>query len=285
MLAPETRAALIDVARAFDLDPAALAAVASIESNLVAHAMIDGRAEPLIRFEGHYFDRRLSGAAQAEARAAGLASPTAGAIRNPPSQAARWSMLARARAIDARAADESTSWGMGQVMGAHWAWLGFGSVQALVAEARSGAQGQLRLMARYIEKAGLAAALARRDWPAFARGYNGPGFARNAYDVKLASAHARFARLNWASDEPALRRGDRGERVAALQARLAVHGLALEMDGRFGPATERAVRMFQFRRNLPPTGIADAATKAALAAAPSLLGRLLEKLLSILPRG
>jgi len=203
MLAPETRAALIDVARAFDLDPAALAAVASIESNLVAHAMIDGRAEPLIRFEGHYFDRRLSGAAQAEARAAGLASPTAGAIRNPPSQAARWSMLARARAIDARAADESTSWGMGQVMGAYWAWLGFGSVQALVAEARSGAQGQLRLMARYIEKAGLAAALARRDWPAFARGYNGPGFARNAYDVKLASAHARFARLNWASDEPA----------------------------------------------------------------------------------
>jgi hypothetical protein len=43
-------------------------------------------------------------------------------------------------------------------MGAHWAWLGFDSVDALVEEARSGAAGQARLMARYIEKAGLAEA-------------------------------------------------------------------------------------------------------------------------------
>ena len=285
MLDPETRAALIKVARAFDLDPAALAAVASVESDLVAHAMIDGRAEPLIRFEGHYFDRRLSAAAQAAARAAGLTSPTAGTIRNPASQAARWALLARARSIDARAADESTSWGMGQVMGAHWAWLGFGSVEALVTEARSGAEGQLRLMARYIEKGGLAPALSRRDWPAFARGYNGPGFARNAYDVKLASAHARFARLDWTAGDRVLRRGDRGTDVAALQRLLAASGADLAIDGMFGPLTQTALRAFQARRGLPATGIADAATMAALAARRITPGGLLQALISLFRSG
>ena len=44
-------------------------------------------------------------------------------------------------------------------MGAHWAWLGFADVDALVAEARSGAAGQARLMARYIKKAGLVTAI------------------------------------------------------------------------------------------------------------------------------
>jgi murein L,D-transpeptidase YcbB/YkuD len=285
MLDSEIRTALISVARAFDLDPAMLAAVASVETNLIAHAMVDGRHEPLVRFEGHYFDRRLSGEARSRARAAGLAAPTAGAIRNPASQTARWAMLARARSIDARAADESTSWGMGQVMGVHWAWLGFASVGALVAEARSGAEGQLRLMARYIEKAGLAAALARRDWPAFARGYNGPGFARNAYDVKLASAHARYARLDWIVAETGLRRGDRGDKIAELQRRLIAHGATLSADGLFGPVTERAIRDFQSRRGLALTGIADAPTLAALAASPWPLGRLLETLLSVFARG
>ncbi len=282
---PQIRAALINVASAFDLDPATLAAVASLESNLVAHAMIDGRPEPLIRFEGHYFDRRLSAAAQASARAAGLASPTAGTIRNPASQAARWALLARARSIDARAADESTSWGMGQVMGAHWAWLGFGSVEALVTEARSGAEGQLRLMARYIEKTGLASALARRDWPAFARGYNGPGFARNAYDVKLASAHARFARLDWTAGDRVLRRGDRGTDVAALQRLLAANGADLAIDGMFGALTQTALRAFQSRRGLPATGIADAATMAALAARRITPGGLLRALISLFRSG
>ncbi|MCO6386555.1 N-acetylmuramidase domain-containing protein [Aliihoeflea sp. 40Bstr573] len=285
MLDPEIRAALIAVSRAFGLDADALAAVASVESDLVAHAMIDGRREPLIRLEGHYFDRRLSGAAQAKARAAGLASPIAGAIRNPASQVARWAMLARARAIDARAADESTSWGMGQVMGAHWAWLGFGSVEALVTEARSGTEGQLRLMARYIEKAGLADALSRRDWAAFARGYNGPGFARNAYDVKVASAHARLARLDWSAGSAVLRRGDTGEQVRSLQRRLVAHGANIAFDGMFGPATESALLAFQSRRGLSATGMSDAATLAALAASPTLLGRMFEMFSSLFTRG
>jgi len=264
MLDSRMRTVIAKVARSFDLDPAALAAVAHVESNLVTHAVIDGRHEPLIRFEGHYFDRRLSGEALEKARRQGLASPRAGAVRNPASQAARWKLLATARAVDARAADESTSWGIGQVMGAHWAGLGFASVDALVAEARDGVEGQVRLMARYIDKAALRAVLASRDWVALARAYNGPGFASNAYDAKLARAFARYDKLDWQTASATLRRGDRGEAVADLQRRLVARGAELAIDGQFGPSTEQALRSFQTARRLPATGIADDATLNAL---------------------
>jgi len=83
------------------------------------------------------------------------------------------------------------------VTGAHWAWLGYPSVDALVEEAREGLAGQLRLMARYIEKAGLAEALRAHDWAAFARGYNGPAYRRNRYDTKLAAAYAIYQKVSF----------------------------------------------------------------------------------------
>lgn len=258
------------VAAELEVDAAALAAVADIESGLAAHAMIDGRAEPLIRFEGHYFDRRLAGAEQRRARQQGLASPQAGAVKNPASQASRWRLLAAAAAINRKAAYESTSWGMGQVMGAHWAWLDYASVDALVADARSGALAQLRLMALYIKKAGLADALRKHDWVAFARGYNGPGYAANHYDSRLARAFARHrgdsSKIGGAPSTTTglLRRGSRGENVRALQAALIANGHVLVADGMFGPLTDKAVRVFQKRSHLVVDGIVGPATVAAL---------------------
>ncbi len=254
-------------ARSLGLEEAALLAVAEIETGGRVFARVEGRDEPLIRFEGHYFDRRLAGARQERARREGLASPSAGAVANPSTQAARWRLLARARAIDPAAADESTSWGIGQVMGAHWEWLGYPNVAALVAEARSGAAGQTQLMARYIDKAGLAGALHRHDWHAFARGYNGPAYARNGYHLKLAAAHARHSRGPASAppaSSPLLRRGARGEAVAELQRALVAVGHALAVDGAFGPLTDAAVRSFQRRSGLIVDGIVGPRTREAL---------------------
>lgn len=256
------------VAAELQVEAAALAAVADVESGLIEYAMIDGRAEPLIRFEGHYFDRRLTGTAQAQARQQGLASPHAGAVKNPASQAARWRLLSNAANINRKAAHESTSWGMGQVMGAHWAWLGYANIDALVQEARSNSTGQLRLMARYIDKAGLADALRQRDWASFARGYNGPAYAKNNYHGKLASAYAHHATgYNGTTIQTAnvLKRGSRGDAVRSLQINLLAAGHAIVTDGVFGPATEQAVRAFQIRKSLAVDGIAGPATIAALA--------------------
>jgi hypothetical protein len=192
MFTDETRREIAAIARDLDVEPEALLAIAEVESGGKGFAIIGGRPEPLIRFEGHYFDRRLSAANRQRARADGLASPAAGAVANPRTQAGRWALLEKACAIDARAANESVSWGIGQVMGAHWAWLGYADVDALVAEVRGSIAGQIRLMARYIDKAGLSAAVRCRDWEAFARGYNGPQYRRHGYHRKIAAAYHRF---------------------------------------------------------------------------------------------
>ncbi len=258
-------------AREFGLEPAALLAIAEIESAGQVFAKVDGRNEPLIRFEGHYFDRRLSGAKQDKARAAGLASPTAGTVANPRAQAARWQMLDRAADIDHQAAYESTSWGLGQVMGAHWRWLGFDDVDALVTEARSGAAGQARLMARYLDKAGLTDALNRHDWEAVGHGYNGPGFRKNGYHLKLADAYSRQI------DGPApgdrtMMVGSRGELVTELQETLVALGYPVDTDGIYGPGTATAVKRFQADHGLAADGIAGERTQAAIGKARPLGG-------------
>lgn len=179
--------------------PAALLAVVEVESNGHVFAAVNGRREPLIRFEGHYFHRRIGDEALERAERAGLAHPTPQAVPNPPDQPARWAMLARAEAIDRRAARESCSWGLGQVMGAHWRRLGYACVDALVDEARRGADGQLALMARFIEDAGLEEALRGGDWHRFARAYNGANYARWGYHLKMEAAFERGCGLDLAA--------------------------------------------------------------------------------------
>ncbi|MEO1399331.1 MAG: N-acetylmuramidase family protein, partial [Pseudomonadota bacterium] len=171
---------------------ASLLAVAEVESGGRVGAKIKGRLEPLIRFEGHYFDRLLEEKDRVIARKAGLANPRAGRVRNPRRQAERWAMLDKAIAINRVAALSSCSWGIGQVMGAHWKRLGFGSADALVELARAGAAGQVKLMARYIAHAGLQESLRTQDWAMFARRYNGPAYAKNQYDRKMEAAYLRW---------------------------------------------------------------------------------------------
>ena len=272
MFSRDTISEITRTAEALGIEPAALLAVAEVESGGRAFTLIAGRREPLIRFEGHYLDRRLRGAARARARAERLAHPRPGAIRNPSAQAARWRLLDRAAAIDRGAALESVSWGIGQVMGAHWAWLGYGDVEALVAEARSGVAGQVRLMHRYIEKAALVPALRARDWPAFARGYNGPAYARNRYDSRMDAAYRRFARAQAPvqprrmaiDDDALLARGAEGEPVRALQRALSALGYRVAIDGRFDGATEAAVRRLQRAEGLVIDGIVGPRTRAAI---------------------
>lgn len=183
---------ILDTAAKAGLEAPSLLAIIELESAGRFHAEIRGKPEPLIRFEGHYFDRRLSGLKRIQARTAGLASPDAGAVRNPASQLERWKLLERACSIDRQAAYESTSWGMGQVMGAHWKLLGFNSVDVLVSHCRSGFTGQLDLMIRFILQSNLQKPLAAKDWKAFARAYNGPAFAKNRYDERLGAAYRKY---------------------------------------------------------------------------------------------
>ena len=194
---PELEKSICEIAIAHNVEPEALMAVVAVESNGKLSARVNGRDEPLIRFEGHYFYRLLPQAKRNVAIVKGLASSKAGAVKNSRTQAGRWRFLKRAKRIDRSAALSSCSWGVGQVMGAHWRWLGYASIDTMVEEARSGVEGQVRLMMRYIEKANLIKKLQALDWAGFARAYNGPNFRRYKYDTKLQSAYRNFCSHHW----------------------------------------------------------------------------------------
>ena len=275
MFSSDARHAIRRTAHGLGVEPAALLAVAEVESGGRASARVGGREEPLIRFEGHYFHRLLVGARRARAVREGLAAPRWGVVKNPRGQAARWAVLERARRIDRAAADQSVSWGVGQVMGANYAALGYGSVDELVREARSGVAGQVAVVARFIRANGLVDALRKRDWHRFARLYNGPAYATHGYHRRMERAYGRWARAEAAPTRDVadrgpdraetvprtLRQGARGSDVAALQ-----RVLGVPADGAFGPVTNAALRRFQRRKGLTADGIVGPRTRAALEA-------------------
>jgi hypothetical protein len=184
-------------AEAAGLEYAALKAVAVVEAS-GAGFLPDGR--PKILFEGHIFWRQLS--------ARGI-DPVKfvfefGNILHPDwdkSQykggAAEHQRLQRAAAINADAAHCSASWGLFQVMGFNWKLCGFVSLNDFLNAMRRDEAGHLEAALGYIKASGLIPALKSLDWPAFAKGYNGPGYAANQYDVKLARAYAEAKKKVW----------------------------------------------------------------------------------------
>ncbi|TIP07787.1 N-acetylmuramidase domain-containing protein [Mesorhizobium sp.] len=262
MFDASTLHAIGDLAERLKCQPAALQAVAEVESDGKVFALVKGRQEPLIRFEGHYFDARLKAADRAAARAQGLSSPKAGAVKNPASQAARWALLTRAAKIDRQAALESISIGLGQVMTAHWKKLSFASVDDMIKLARRDAAGQIDIMARYIDKFGLDDELRRLDFSAFARGYNGPAYKKQGYHLKMAAAYKRISGgvQPVSASTGMLRMGSTGARVRALQTLLLRAGYAVNVDGDYGPSTRDAVRDFQKAQKIAADGVAGPET-------------------------
>ena len=153
-------------------------------------------------------------------------------------------------------------------MGDHWRWLGFASIDAFVEQARGGVAGQVRIMARFIVKAGLTERLEDLDWAGFARAYNGPGYRANRYDDKLARAYLRHGgRMLFANRHaPALLRlGSHGMQVEQLQRDLRMLGYPLIADGDFGRATQAALMGFQKDMSLSCDGVYGPRTMEAMA--------------------
>jgi hypothetical protein len=51
---------------------------------------------------------------------------------------------------------------------------------------------QLELFAEFVRNTGLQQYLVKKNWSAFAKGYNGPGFAARGYHTRLANAYNKY---------------------------------------------------------------------------------------------
>ena len=100
---------------------------------------------------------------------------------------------------------------------------------------------QLAAVAAFIHAAGLSAALRTHDWASFARGYNGPAYAPNQYDVRL---RGEFQKVS-TGVLPSLD-------VRAAQLYLTFRGYHPgSVDGFVGPRTRSALSEFRTTSSCP----------------------------------
>jgi hypothetical protein len=182
---------IVAIAKDLGVSVPAFRAVITVEA---AGSGFDKAGRPKALFERHHFFKHLKANPDQleQAIAAGLAYRTWGEKPYPKGSDAVYSEIVRACEINENAALLSTSWGLGQVMGSNYKMVGCASVEDMVREAVESEAGQLRQMAGFIKSANLVKPMKDLNWAAFAKGYNGPGYAKNAYDTKLAQAHAKF---------------------------------------------------------------------------------------------
>lgn len=148
-------------------------AVIDKESAGITLYKINGEELPAIRIEGHHFYRRLSGKQRDEAVAQGLADPKVGGVKNPKTMAARYTMFKRMQAINAVAAFESVSYGLGQIMGFNYKNAGFQSAQTLFIASKS-FYGQVDAMFNFIVSDPVLRNAAKKlQFKKFGIGYNG----------------------------------------------------------------------------------------------------------------
>ncbi len=153
----------------------------------------DKQGRPAMLFEPHIFWDELKDADQRkEAARLGIAYPNWGARPYPKDS---YDRLRMAMNINDVAALRSASWGLGQVMGFNFKAAGYPSVQAMVRAFMDDEEAQLSGMINFIRTNRLDDEIRRHDWTAFARGYNGPGFAKHNYDGRLAAAYAKWKRI------------------------------------------------------------------------------------------
>ncbi|MDR7128306.1 hypothetical protein J2X69_000634 [Algoriphagus sp. 4150] len=190
---------LIDFAHKYQLELAAVKAVNEVESSGKGF-LIDGR--PKILFEGHVFWRQL--------KARGI-NPELFANSSNESVlyksfvkkhylggTGEYRRLEQAISISTdpgfkEAALASASWGSYQVIGFHALPLGYDSVQQFVDEMHLHERNHLEAFGRYILKNGCLPYLQNKNWAKFANCYNGPAYAQNKYDEKMAKAYLKYS--------------------------------------------------------------------------------------------
>lgn len=181
---------IAEIARENGIHPAALLAVKLVESGTKSGFLDSGK--PQILFEGHIFYKYLKNNPLDMNR---LCSQFPNIIYPKWDRSKyfggekEWIRLEQARKINEKYANYSASWGMFQVMGFNYRACGCNTIDEFVEKMCTSQEQQLLLTINFLKSSNLLAPLQKKQWATFARGYNGPDFAKNRYHLKLQSAY------------------------------------------------------------------------------------------------
>ena len=93
--------------------------------------------------------------------------------------------------VDPVAAVESTFWGMFQIGGFNWKRCGAGSPEEFAFRMSMSEKEQFRFFIKFIQHGGMLDSMRQKNWTRFAAVYNGPGYQRRQYHVRLAEAYKK----------------------------------------------------------------------------------------------
>ena len=170
-----------------NLEPTALAAFIEVESG--GKGFDDKTGKILIQFEPSWFKK--------------LAPYTPSgnwSLNKVDVQSKEWIAFNDAYGKNPLKAMESTSIGLGQIMGFHYKRLGYASVGAMWDDAKKGLEQQIRQIAKFIDTdKNLQFALKTGDWHKVASIYNGSGYkeiarkyGREPYNISMAKAYGKY---------------------------------------------------------------------------------------------
>lgn len=185
-----------EVAEMLGVETAAVKAVVEIEVG-PTHQGFSAPGMPLINFDFSMFTQfcRRNGVNLSKYRKSHPLVFNAPSARKYGSrQKAQHARLRAARTIDERTAIEGTFWGMFQIGGFNWRKCGASSINDFVERMSRSERDQLELFAQFLKTTKLDKQLKAKNWAAFARGYNGPSYARRGYHTRMARAYAKYSK-------------------------------------------------------------------------------------------
>lgn len=190
-----------EVAAELGVETAAIKAIVEIEAGR-AHEGFSAPGMPIVNFDLSMF-RRFARKRGINLTKYYKSHPQVFRGSGRKSQEATFRRLKAARAIDNNTAIEGTFWGMFQIGGFNWKKCGAADINEFVERMSRSERDQLELFAAFIRNSGLLPHLQKKNWAAFARGYNGPSYARRGYHTRMAAAYARHKKLENAASAAA----------------------------------------------------------------------------------
>lgn len=176
------------IAKEFGIEYAALMSFIQVESG--GRGFDKGTGKLIIQFEPAWFRKK-----------APYTPSGAWSVNKVERQTKEWIAFNNAFSHNPNAAMESTSIGLGQVMGFHYKRLGYKSVGDMWDDAKKGIERQIWQMAQFIATDNrLLRALVAKNWHLVATYYNGAGYkqlaikiGREPYDISMQKAYLKYS--------------------------------------------------------------------------------------------